>query len=348
MKKFVAMLFALTMVLFLASCGGGNNDNAGDEDTGGDVSDESQITLRIGDNWGASHPMAAAIDNVFKAQIEEQSGGSIIVDVKHDGLFGNEADLWTGVRSGDIQAAIVGTPMNQEFPMMLISDWPFLDRDLVHARWVWTESEVAGFVNEQFHEKFPEVEIIGWGPNSARTFTSNKELTGVNDFQGQLFRMPGNPIHEGIVEALGASHTVIALGELYTALETGTVDGQDNGMVTVIAQNFDKVQKYLYETNHIIATLEIIVNEDFLNSLSEDQQTIVRDAAAAASAQAWADYITSVDADRQTLIDAGMIVTACSAEDQAQIIEKIQPLVDRLYSENDWAVELTEMVKNIQ
>ncbi|MDR1573524.1 MAG: TRAP transporter substrate-binding protein [Clostridiales Family XIII bacterium] len=351
MKKFVAMIFALAVTVFLVSCssGGGSENSGEDAAAGGDESQaEPQVTLRIGDNWGASHPMAAALDNVFKKQIEEQSGGSITVDVKHDGLLGNEADLWTGVRSGDIQAAIVGTPMNQEFSMMLISDWPFLYTGLEHARKVWTESEVAGFVNGKFHEKFPEVEILGWGPNSARTFTSNKKLESFADFKGQLFRMPGNPIHEGIVENLGASHTVIALGELYTALETGTVDGQDNGMVTVIAQNFDKVQKYLYETNHIIATLEIVINEDFLNSLSDGQRTIVRDAAAAAAGQAWEDYIKSVDADRQTLIDAGMTVTPCSAEDQAKIIEAIRPLVDKLYSENDWAAELTDMVRNVQ
>lgn len=305
-------------------------------------------TLRIGDNWGASHPMAAALDNVFKKQIEEKTGGKIKVDVKHDSLLGNEADLWTGVRDGSIQAAVVGTPMNQEFSMMLISDWPFLYRDLAHAQKVWTDSEVAGFVSDEFHTKFPEVEILGWGPNSARTFTSNKPLTSVGEFSGQLFRMPGNPIHEGIVENLGASHTVIALGELYTALETGTVDGQDNGMVTVIAQNFDKVQKYLYETNHIIATLEIVINTQFMDGLSETQRQIVKDAGAAAAKQAWADYIASVDSDREKLVAEGITVTALTPEDQAQIIEKIKPLIDKLYAENAWAQELTDKVRAVQ
>ncbi|MGI6733232.1 MAG: TRAP transporter substrate-binding protein [Anaerovoracaceae bacterium] len=342
MKKLLAVLLILAMVLSLAACGGGSSEDPVTE--GGDW----EGTLRIGDNWGASHPMAAALDNVFKKEIEEKTGGKIKVDVKHDGLFGNEADLWTGVRDGSIQAAVVGTPMNQEFSMMLISDWPFLYRDLEHARKVWTESDVAGYVNEEFHKKFPEVQIIGWGPNSARTFTSNKKLTSVEDFKGQLFRMPGNPIHEGIVEHLGASHTVIALGELYTALETGTVDGQDNGMVTVIAQNFDKVQKYLYETNHIIATLEIIVNQEFMDNLSESQREIVRAAGEAAAKQAWADYIASVDEDRETLKAAGMTVTPCTPEDQAIIIEKIQPLIDKLYSENSWAQDLTERVRNVQ
>ncbi len=346
MKKLMAVLLILAMVFSMAACGGNQSEDPGNDPVVGE--EEWEGTLRIGDNWGASHPMAAALDNVFKKEIEEKTGGKIKVDVKHDGLFGNEADLWTGVRDGSIQAAVVGTPMNQEFSMMLISDWPFLYRDLDHARKVWTESDVASFVNEEFHNKFPEVQIIGWGPNSARTFTSNKKLTSVDDFKGQLFRMPGNPIHEGIVENLGASHTVIALGELYTALETGTVDGQDNGMVTVIAQNFDKVQKYLYETNHIIATLEIIVNQDFMDGLSESQREIVKAAGEAAAKQAWTDYIASVDEDREALKAAGVTVTACTPEDQAKIIEKIQPLVDKLYSENSWAQDLTDKVKNVQ
>lgn len=350
MKKLTSVLLVLALVFSLTACGSSTSSSTSSSpSSGSDVGEKDwEGTLRIGDNWGASHPMAAAIENVFKKEIEEKSGGKIQVDVKHDGLLGNEADLWTAVRDGSIQAAVVGTPMNQEFTMMLISDWPFLYRDLDQARKVWTESDVSTFVNDEFHKKFPEVQILGWGPNSARTFTSNKPLTKVDDFVGQLFRMPGNPIHQGIVESLGASHTVIALGELYTALETGTVDGQDNGMVTVLAQNFDKVQKYLYETNHIIATLEIVVNEKFLEGLSENQRKIVKDAALATAKQAWADYIASVDKDREALIAEGMIVTACSPEDKAKIIEKIQPLIDKLYSENDWAKDLTDMVKNVQ
>ena len=221
--------------------------------------------------------MAAALDTVFKTQIEEKTDGAVKVEVYHDGLLGDEAALWQGVRDGSVDFTVVGTPMNQEFPMMLISDWPFLYRDLEHAMNVWT-GEVADEVSAAFDEKFPEVEMLSWG-NSARTFTSNKPLTCVEDFAGQKFRMPNNPIHIGIVEDLGASAQVISLGELFTALETGTVDGQDNGMVTVVAQSFQEVQKYLYETNHIVATLEIIGNKNAMSKLTEEQQQVVRDAA---------------------------------------------------------------------
>ncbi len=339
LRKIIALTMALALMAAVATgCGGGS----------GSGSSGGSVTLKVGDNWGASHPMAAALDNVFKTQIEEKTDGAIKVEVYHDGLLGDEAALWQGVRDGSVQFTVVGTPMNQEFPMMLISDWPFLYRDLEHAKNVWT-GEVADEVSAAFNEKFPEVEMLSWGPNSARTFTSSKQLTCVDDFAGQKFRMPNNPIHIGIVEDLGASAQVISLGELFTALETGTVDGQDNGMVTVIDQSFQEVQSYLYETNHIIATLEIIANKDAMDSLTEEQQQIVRDAAKAAAEQAWTDYIASVDTDRATIEEAGVTVTQMTEDERAKMIEKIQPTINTLLEENsDWAPALIEKIEAVQ
>jgi len=305
------------------------------------------ITIKVGDNWNNTHPMAAALDSVFKTQVEKGTNGTIKVEVYHSGTLGNEGDLWSGVRNGTIEVAIVGTPMNQEFPTMMISDWPFLYRDLSHAKKVWA-SPIADEINAEFHKKFPSVYMMGWGPNSARTFTSNKKLTSVSDFKGQKFRMPGNPIHIGIAQNLGASAQVIPLGELFSALETGVVDGQDNGMVTVVSQALNEVQKYLYETNHIIATLEILVNAPFFDKLSAEQQKVIREAAKATAAKAWDDYIASVDKDRQYLKSKGMTVTPTSPADRQKIIDMIKPLTDKLYAEQAWAKALTEKIRAVK
>jgi tripartite ATP-independent transporter DctP family solute receptor len=336
--KCTKILAAAALVLLI---GAGNMFAAGGQQGGG------KVTLKVGDNWGATHPMAAALDTVFKPQIEAASNGAITVDVYHSGTLGNEADLWNGVRNGTIEVAIVGTPMNQEYTTMMISDWPFLYRDIEHAKKVWT-GPIADEINTEFHQKFPSVYVIGWGPNSARTFTSNKKLTTVDDFKGQKFRMPGNPIHVGIAENLGASAQVIPLGELFSALETGVVDGQDNGMVTVISEAFYEVQKYVYETNHIIATLEIIISAPFMDKLTADQQKIIKDAANATSVKAWDDYIKSVDADRAFLQSKGVTVTRTSAADQQRIIQAIQPLTNSLYAEHSWAKPLTDRIKAVQ
>ena len=337
MKKIASVTLAAALsASLLAGCGGSGEGGS------------DSVTLKIGDNWGATHPMAAALDTVFKTQIEEKTDGAVKVEVYHDGLLGDEAALWQGVRDGSVDFTVVGTPMNQEFPMMLISDWPFLYRDLEHAMNVWT-GEVADEVSAAFDEKFPEVEMLSWGPNSARTFTSNKPLTCVEDFAGQKFRMPNNPIHVGMVEDLGGSVQVIPLGELFTALETGTVDGQDNGMVTIVDQSFQEVQSYLYETNHIIATMEIIVNKSTMDSLTEEQQQVVRDAAKAAAVQAWDDYIASIDEDRQIIEDAGVTVTQLTAEEREKMIAAIQPTIDELLEQNaDWAPDLIAKIDAVQ
>jgi tripartite ATP-independent transporter DctP family solute receptor len=337
--------FLLTVLATLIVTGNVFATGKQDQSSGGAT--QQKVTITVGDNWGATHPMAAALDTVFKPQIEAASGGTLEVVIHHSGILGNEGDLWNSVRNGTIEVAILGTPMNQEYPTMMISDWPFLYRNLAHAKNVWTGS-IAEEINTEFHQKFPTVYILGWGPNSARTFTSNKPLASVDDFRGQKFRMPGNPIHVGIAENLGASAQVIPLGELFSAMETGVVDGQDNGMVTVISEAFYEVQKYLYETNHIIATLEIVVSAPFYDKLTADQKKILNDAARATAVKAWDDYIKSVDSDRQFLRDHGVTVTPTTDADQARIIQMIQPLTDSLFAEHAWAKSLTDRIKAVR
>jgi TRAP-type C4-dicarboxylate transport system substrate-binding protein len=104
----------------------------------------------------------------------------------------------------------------------------------------------------------------------------------------------------------------------------------------------------VYETNHIIATMEILASAKFLDSISPEFQKIVRDAAKAAAVQAWDDYIKSVDTDRTFLRSKGVTVTATTAADQARIISLIQPLTDTLYSQNAWAKPLTDKIKAVQ
>lgn len=347
-KRTAATMVVAGTALALAGCGLGPADSGSNDSSNGASGGAGKTTvIKVADNWAATHPMAAALDEVFKTQVEEESGGALEVEVYHSGTLGNEGDLWAGVRNGTIEIAVVGTPMNQEFSTMLISDWPWLYRDVEHAKAVWT-GDVADEVNASFHEAFPEAEILGWGPNSARTFTSNKQLTNVDEFAGQKFRMPGNPIHVGLAENLGASAQVIPLGELFTALETGVVDGQDNGMVTVVSEGLYEVQKYVYETNHIIATLEIIANSDVLAGLPEDQQQIIRDAAKAASEKAWDDYIASIDKDREFLEGEGLTVTQPTEADREAMIEKTQPVVDKLLADNDWAKDLTDKIRAVK
>ena len=306
---------------------------------------DQKVVIKVGDTWSPTHPIARSIDEVFKPQVEQKSKGVITVEVYHSQVLGNEQTLWDSVRNGSIEMVVVGSGMNGEYRPMLISDWPFLYRDITHAKNVWTGSFFDDFTKD-FEKAFPTTRMLSVGPNSSRTFTSKKQLIGISDFHGQKFRMPSNPIHVGIATDLGASVQIIPLNELYNALKAGIVDGQDNGMVTVLSEKFNEVQKYLYETNHIMAIMELIVNAHFFDKLSKEHQKIIRDAAKDAAVWAWDEYIKSVDADRETIRKNGITVTQLTAKDRDDFIAKIQPTLTKLYSENSWAEELVNKVKN--
>ena len=99
------------------------------------------------------------------------------------------------------------------------------------------------------------MKLLSWYPNGAREFTSNKKLESLDDFNGQKLRMPNNPIHVKLAESLGANVVIMDMGEVFTALEQGVADGQDNPLATVKTEGWYEVQDYVYDTNHIISSL---------------------------------------------------------------------------------------------
>ena len=119
MKKVLVSGVALAASLALGACGLGPATSGG-----GGGSGAASIVIKVGDNWNQTHPMAAVMDTTFKTQVEEKSGGAIAVETYHSGTLGNEADLWASVRNGTVEMVVIGTVMNQEYPTMLISDWP--------------------------------------------------------------------------------------------------------------------------------------------------------------------------------------------------------------------------------
>ena len=324
MKKMLSVLLAAGMIATVAAgCGSSGEGGSGDS-----------VTLRIGDNWGSSHPMAAALDEVFKPQIEEQSGGAITVEVYHDGLLGDETNLWQSVRDGAVDFVVVGTPMNQEFSEMLISDWPFLYRDLDHAKAVWT-GEVADEVTAAFNEFFSEVEMLSWGPNSARTFSSAKPLTCVDDFAGQKFRMPNNPIHIGIVEDLGASAQVIGLGELFTALQQGTVDAEGNTFSLLNDAKHTEVLKYAVNSEHNYSMHILLMNKARWDGLTPEQQKIIMEAAHEATVWQRAETMKLEEAAWQAFRDKGIKIHMLTDEQKAELYKLTQPVRDQFAKEID-------------
>ncbi len=291
-------------------------------------------------------PAAAALREVFEPMVEEQTEGRFNVQIYTSGVLGAEKVTYDYTRSGIIELCMVGTPMWSETPKMTIPDFPFVFRDVEHARTCY-QGELGDYIAEDIESSQP-VELIGWYPNGSRVFTSNKELTGLDDFKGQKLRMPNNPIHVKLAESLGANVVIMDMGEVFTALEQGVADGQDNPLATVRNEGWYEVQDYAYLTNHIVASLELFASEEFWDSLSEEDQKIFEEAARAASDYAWDTYIEQLEEDKQFMIDNGIAVTEMTEEDRQTMLEMIQPVYDYLDSEYEWAPEVRDMIAAIE
>lgn len=291
-------------------------------------------------------PTTQALREVFAPRVEELTEGRYNLEIYDSGVLGGEKVTYDYTRSGIIEMCVVGTPMWSEIPKMSISDFPFVFRDVEHARRCY-QGELGDYIAEDLEAQEP-LELLSWFPNGARAFSSNKPLTSLDDFAGQKLRMPNNPIHVRLAESLGANVVIMDMGEVFTALEQGVADGQDNPLSTVKTEGWYEVQDYIYNTNHIIASLELFAGDKFWDEVSEEDKEAFLTAADEASDYAWDLYIQQLDGDVQFMKDNGLTVTEMTEEDRAAMIEKIQPVYDYLDSQYDWAADVRTMISEIE
>ena len=157
-------------------------------------------------------PAARALKEVFEPRVEELTGGRYNVQVYTSGVLGAEKVTYDYTRSGIIELCMVGPPMWSEPPKMSIPDFPFVFRDVEHARRCY-QGELGDYIAEDIESSQP-VQLMSWFPNGARVFTSNKKLTSLEDFKGQKLRMPNNPIYVRLAESLGANVVIMDMGEV--------------------------------------------------------------------------------------------------------------------------------------
>lgn len=335
MKKrtFLKTLLASVMLFSLSAC----NDNDGNS---------SAKVVKVSSVVAPTHPSTIALKEVFKPMIESKTNGKYQIDIYDSGQLGDEKQSFDYTRQGIVDMSVLGTVMWSEVPKMSVPDFPFLFRDVAHARKIY-QGEVGQEIASSFEESQP-IKFLAWMPNGARVFSSSKPLSNPEQFKGQKMRMPNNPIHVKVAELLGANVAIMGLGEVFTALEQGVVDGQDNPLSTFVQQGFYSVNKNIYETNHMISSLELLVNVNFWKDLSDEEKAIFNEAAKATSDKSWDLYQESIESDKKLVLEKGGTITVPTESDKNVLVEKMQPLYDELYQKYDWAKALVNKVRETQ
>lgn len=217
----------------------------------------------------------------FVDTLNELSNGRLKGTVYPAEQLGNESTVIQNVQNGVIEFTAIGhDPLAQFVPSTAILSLPFMYENHEEAFKV-LDSEVGDTLESELAEK--KLHILGWSNNGARVYTNNtRPLETPADFVGLKMRSPESPVNLAVTSALGGIPTALAYGEVYTALQQKTIDGQENAVINIYPSKLYEVQKYMSMTNHILSFVVLVASEDFYNSLSDSDKALVEQAAAAA------------------------------------------------------------------
>ncbi|MEH7224711.1 TRAP transporter substrate-binding protein [Bacillus sp. JJ1566] len=337
-KKFsLIVIFILIASLFLTACGG--TEKSGSEQGTGNQSK----TIKVAHYFAEDHPQNIALKEKFKKMVEEESKGSLKVQLFPNSTLGAEKEFYDGVRNGTIEMGIPGLIMQADIPKMAVPEWPFLFKDFEHVKAV-----LNGPIGEELTadlEKEHGVRPLAWSANGFRMFSSNKPITSLEEFDGLRLRMPNIPNYITLGQLLGANVTPLAISEIFSALEQHVVDGQDNPIASLRASGWYEVQSDVLESKHMFSPNVYIINSQFWNGLSKEQQQIIEKASKAAAEYEFELLEKSYEEDKKFLEENGVEFTTPSEEFSQDMEKAAQPLYDEIYQKYDWAKDLVERIK---
>ncbi len=302
-KKVISALLCAAMVASMAACGvkepdtnanndAQNNQAEADNDANDDANDDAPAPA--GDAVTLVYAEVNPLDTIvgqtatkFKETVEELSGGSIIIDVQASGVLGSENDVLDTMLGGGgtIQmsriSAFALTSYGGQKSMLLSLPYTFVSRE--HF-WNFATSDLADEFLLEPSENGSGVRGLFYGEEGFRHFFTVDPVSGIEDLAGMKLRVSNDPVMNGLVEGLGANPTVVAFGELYSALQTGVVDGAEQPIANYKSNAFPEVANNLILDAHTLGAIQVIITDDAWNSLTAEQQDILMQAGEIASA----------------------------------------------------------------
>lgn len=238
----------------------------------------AKITFKIANNQAANHPFSISLNEKFAKIVAEKTNGEIEVVVYDDGQLGSHRDVAEGLQLGTIDAgmvAVAGLRVFDEKSQVLYMPFMFESREKAFDL---LDGEFGDYLFNLYESK--GVKGLGWMESGYRHITNSvRPIFKPEDLKGIKIRVPEIPIQIDTFKALGTNPTPIAFGELFTALQQKTVDGQENPLAIIATSRFDEVQKFLSLSGHVWNPEAFIVSKATWNKLNDEQKNIIQEAA---------------------------------------------------------------------
>lgn len=306
-RKNTIISFAILSVLILFM-------GCSSEDSSSDMSDEP-VTFSFAYELPTDHPWGIGADK-FKEIVEEETDGAVIIEIHGGGaLGGSGAEIQEGVGAGTIDIGISSTPLAQINPYVEIFSLPYIFANRENA-WEVMDGPIGDKVSLFLEEENNLKHLAYWEDGFRQVTNNTRQINAPEDFEGLSIRVPESTVRIETFEALGANPLPMSFSEVFTALQQGAIDGQENPLSVVESSSFYDVQDYLTITNHVYSPASLFINNDKWNSLTTEQQDII-----IAAAGAGRDINRELNAEQ----DEELIANLEERGMDVQVIEDIVP-----------------------
>lgn len=296
----------------------------------------AEVILKLGHNANDQDIWHRSVV-YFAHLVDSLSEGEIEVRLYPSEQLGKELDMIRSIEAGIDDMTITGESMQNWAEITAFSGMPYLIRDLDHLKEV-----VEGPIGDKIADEM--VENIGLRPlayfaRGPRHLTSNRPIRTPADLQGIILRVPSVPISVKTWEALGAKPTPMTFSEVFTALQQGTVEAQENPFALIHSAGFYEVQKYVNLTSHVIGWVYVVIGEEQFQALSPQNRQIILAAGKAMQAYHEKLFVDQEERLRKSLQEQGMEFVEVDVEAfqkkasqsvMANIPERLKPLYEEI------------------
>ena len=284
-------------------------------------------TIRVSNGVNADHPVGNGIAKMNQC-VAEKSGGRMKLQAFWGGALGGDLQATQALRSGTQEMVVTSSsPLVGILPDLGVFDLPFLFANAKEA-----DAVLDGEFGKFIADKLPGVGLVNlaYWENGFRNLTnSRRPVTKVEDFNGMKVRVMQNNIFLDTFKTVGANAVPMAFGEVFTALETRAIDGQENPFVTIDTSKFFEVQKFLSITNHAYTPFLVLYSKPLWDKLSADEQKALQDCAVVGRDEQRKVSRDLSDKSLAKLKKEGMQVNELAPAEQARLREVVKPVYER-------------------
>lgn len=318
-KRTTVLGTAAVLALALSACGGASTDDA----SNGEANGAAMTTLILGHEGNEEDPRQTAALRL-KELVEDETEGRITIEIHPNGTLGNWEQMMEGLQFGSTDIVIESLLTLESYsPLAGIETAPFIYTDVEHFTTVW-EGEIGKEIRDAITED-TGFTLAGNMFRGARELSTNTPVTSIDDLSGLTIRTPSAPTMLATWEALGARAEAMPWDEVYSALEQGVLDGQENPFSSILFASIHEVAPEITMTSHVYANFHFIMWEEALQDLDEADREAVLDAATIVG-QEYTEAIQEDQADYRAQMEADG-ATFHELSDRDAWVEATQPVI---------------------